>query len=129
MREFGISKEPDAKHLISSLEQAGLLPTNASLGQYFRGARRLIWSYLFPERDSVEHTIAIDPSSGLPIVTRKTNFRASPAPENAVDLPLDDLITKADLALKQAGYTLWILFDRLDVAFNDNPELEQGNRV
>lgn len=126
LRDYGIHEDLEAKQLIGALEEAQLLPRNASLSQLFRAARRLVWSYVFPERESVENTIAIDPSSGMPIYTRKTNFRAHSSGEQAVDLPLDDLIGKANSALRKSNYTLWILFDRLDVAFNDNPDLEKN---
>lgn len=86
----------------------------------------MIWSYVFPERESVEHTLAIDPGTGMPIMTRKTNIRQGQPRSETIELPLDDLIDKANSALRKQNYMLWILFDRLDVAFNDNLKLERN---
>lgn len=41
-------------------------------------------------------------------------------------MPLDDFLANADQALRSSGYNLWVLFDRLDVAFNDTPDLERN---
>lgn len=126
LREYGISGE-HSERLVSALEEANLLPQNASLGQYFKSARRLIWSYLFPEKESVDWTLAIEPATGFPIVTRKASYRAKElAEQTRTDLPLDDLIFAANKALNDSGWTLWILFDRLDVAFNDSPDIERN---
>jgi hypothetical protein len=43
-----------------------------------------------------------------------------------VDIPLDELLEAANSAFSAGGYTLWVVFDRLDVAFNDNPDLEKN---
>lgn len=126
LREYAVRDE-NAKSLITALEEADLLPQDGSLSSYFKQARALVWSYIFPEKESVEHTLAIEPTTGLPIVTRKTNYRAKElADQSRTDIPLDDLIGMASKALASSGYTLWILFDRLDVAFNDNPEIERN---
>ncbi len=126
IKEYGINAR-GSEELIDAITDAGLLPAEASLGQMFKRARSLIWSYIFPERESVENTLSIDPVSGLPIVTRKTNFRAQELSEHSqTDIPLDDLLQRCDNVLNAAGYELWILFDRLDVAFNDTPEVEKN---
>lgn len=125
LREYGIL---DGKSiaLISALEEANLLPQEASLGQLFHRAKQLIWSYIFPDAESVEWTLAMDPATGLPIVTRKTNFAPKSAEAATVTLPLDDLLKSANSTLEARDYNLWVLFDRLDVAFNDTPDLERN---
>ncbi|WP_299144760.1 hypothetical protein [uncultured Tateyamaria sp.] len=125
IRDFGLEND-EGKALIKALEQAELLPQKGTLSQYFKAARKQIWAYIFPDVESVEHTVALDPSSGLPIYTRKSNFSRSTPEAGAVELPLDDLIAKANEALRASNTVIWILFDRLDVAFNDNVELERN---
>lgn len=126
MREYGIA-HPTTKHLTDALEKAQLLPEAASLGQLFQRAKKLIWSYVFPKRESVEWTIALDPTTGLPITTRKTNFSTEKDPKDIkTDVPLDELLGFANIALENSGFTLWVLFDRLDIAFNDSPDLEKN---
>lgn len=125
LRDYGIT-DKRATALIAALEQANLLPQEASLGQLFHRAKQLIWSYIFPDAESVEWTLAMDPITGLPIVTRKTNFVPKANEGAMVNLPLDDLLEAANSTLEAKDYSLWVLFDRLDVAFNDTPELEKN---
>lgn len=125
IRDYGFS-DKKSKALISALEGADLLPAEASLGQLFYRAKRLIWSYILPERESVEWTLAMEPSTGLPVYTRKTNFSKSKSEDQKTSLPLDELLDTANAALQNSEYTLWVLFDRLDVAFNDTPDLEKN---
>ncbi len=126
LREYGVLNE-DAKGLIAALEKADLLPVKGSLAQFFKSAKRLIWSYISSDVESVDWTIALDPATGMPIASRKAVYRArADKSEVEVDIPLDELISIADTALSRSGYSLWILFDRLDVAFNDTPDLERN---
>lgn len=53
LREYGIL-DRNSRALIEALEKAQLLPEAASLSQLFQRAKRLIWSYVFPEKESVE---------------------------------------------------------------------------
>lgn len=40
-------------------------------------------------------------------------------------MAVDDLLDLANFALEEAGYSVWILLDRLDVAFAEAPQLEE----
>jgi len=126
LRDYGI-REKKSDQLISALEKADLLPTDGTLSVYFRRAKRLVWSYLFPERESVEWTLAIDPTTGYPLATRKTTFAPkSEDKQHTFDIPIDDLLELANEVLGVSNYDIWIVIDRLDVAFNDNPEIERN---
>ena len=129
LREYGFIGDR-ATVLIEKLEESGLLPKNKNptLGQIFASAKKHIWEWIFPEVDAIETTIAIDSASGMPIVTRKKYLKAKEigSYEQPIDIPFDDLIGFADDGFRENGYCLWILFDRLDVAFNDTPELERN---
>ncbi|MEL6599067.1 MAG: hypothetical protein AAFR40_06015 [Pseudomonadota bacterium] len=124
IRDYGIRNE-NTDRIVSVLEEAKLLPNEASISQLFRLARGFIWKQLFPDIDSVETTISFDPTTGLPIFVRNTKRRAESAGQ-PIRMPLDDLLGAANRALSQSDFTVWVLFDRLDVAFNDNPELEKN---
>ena len=125
LREYGYS-DKRSKALIEALEQAGLLPQEATLGQFFSRAKAFIWGRLFPPVNSVEWILAIEPATGLPVVTRKSNFSNDSEQSKPEPLPLNDLLHAANAALEKSDFTLWVLFDRLDVAFNDTPDLEKN---
>ena len=42
------------------------------------------------------------------------------------EIPVDELLAIANEALEEAGLKLWLLFDRLDVAFVDSSDLERN---
>ncbi|RRH71288.1 P-loop ATPase, Sll1717 family [Falsigemmobacter faecalis] len=126
IRDYGIS-DKNTQHLVKALTDAQLLPDTASLAQLFQRAKKLIWSYVFPEKESVEWTVTLEAATGLPVVTRKVNLAQTLRPQDVkVDLPLDELLNFANSALLKSGFSLWVLFDRLDVAFNDTPDLERN---
>lgn len=58
-------------------------------------------------------------------VTGKISFSQPNAASIALGIhSIDQLLESANRALEEAGLTVWILFDRLDVAFSDSPDLE-----
>lgn len=125
IREYGISDRSSAP-LIRALETAELLPKEASLGQLFNRAKKFIWSYLFPDRESVEWSLTLDPATGFPIVSRKTNLLNNGSDQRGNIVPVDDLLDIANRVLNNSNYSIWVLFDRLDISFNDNPDLEKN---
>jgi hypothetical protein len=69
--------------------------------------------------------MTVDPASGAPLLVPKITF-VEPTTEqrDSGTLYVDELFDLAEKALDQAGYTMWILLDRLDIAFADSPDLE-----
>lgn len=124
-REYGIENK-NSRALVEALEGAGLLKPKSTLSQLFREVKKQIWSWLFPDIESVEWTISIDPTTSLPVASRKATYRPRAGEDPRVQLPLTELAEQADHALSAAGYKIWVVFDRLDVAFNDNPEIERN---
>lgn len=125
LQEKEIENAP-AKALIDALQRAKLLIPQSTIASAFRGAQNYFKGLLNRDVAAVEYGLSIDPTSGMPTATRKTEFRDSSAQQGLDNVPVDALLEKADLAFKEAGYSFWILFDRLDVAFVDSPDLERN---
>ena len=117
---------PQATALISALQNAKLLVPEATIASAFRSVQTYFKGLLNRDVSAVEYGLSIDPASGLPTATRKTEFRSSTQQQSLDDVPVDALLETADQAFQISGINFWILFDRLDVAFVDSPELERN---
>ncbi|HBE78102.1 MAG TPA: hypothetical protein DDW65_10035 [Firmicutes bacterium] len=128
-REYEI-KNKDSAALISALERASLLPLpqhDNSLTAIFRAVSKYFKGLLTRDTKSVEYGLSIDPVTGSPTVTRKIEFEKKEPEEQALnDIPIEEYLICADNVLKESNFNLWIVFDRLDVAFLDSPELERN---
>lgn len=125
LRSYGVTGG-NASSLISSLDKAGLLPASSGLAAIFKAVTTYLKNWINRDTKSVEYALTLDPASGNPTVTRKTEFSEQSEQQNLGDIPVDELLDMADGALASAGLKLWLLFDRLDVAFADSPELERN---
>lgn len=125
LREYDITNQHGGS-LIGALENAGLLPADGTLRSMFRSAHAFVKAYLSREVSAVEYKLTIEPSTGMPIATRRAEMRASETEPDLNEIPVDELFAVANDALEDAGYEIWIAFDRLDVAFPENPELEKN---
>ena len=125
LRDYDIKNE-EAKSLVKSLEIAKLLPTSDKLSVIFRAVTTYLKNWLNRDAKSIEYAVNIDPSTGAPTVSKKTEFGDSTDDKNLGDIPVDDLLSIADSAMQNEDLNLWILFDRLDVAFAESQELERN---
>lgn len=125
LREYGIA-EGNAKPLINALEKASLLPITDSLSAMFRAVTTYVKGWLNKDTKSVEYALSIDSMTGAPTITRKTEFENVSEAQNLSDIPVEELLEVAGTALKKAGLRVWLLFDRLDVAFAESPALERN---
>lgn len=125
LREYTI-KNDFATSLVSSLERSGLLPTSNALSAIFRSVSNYLKGWINRDAQAVEYAISINPSSGAPTASRKTEFREQSDEQNLAEIPADELLFAANEALSKEGLSLWILFDRLDVAFADSPDMERN---
>lgn len=127
----GIFEEYDvsggaASKLKSALEGEDLILKDRSLRSVLRAVGDYVRRATRPE--SIEAGIEIDPMTGLPKGFRgKITFEEPSASGVAQGFQsVDHLLEAADEALSEPGFSLWILLDRLDVAFAENAELEQN---
>lgn len=125
LRSYGV-RDGNASSLIESLVEAGLLPTSSGIPAIFKAVTTYLKNWLNRDAKSVAYELTVDPTTGAPTVSRKTEFAAQTEQQNLDDIPVDELLDTADKALGGAGLKLWLLFDRLDVAFADSPELERN---
>ena len=119
----------DCEHgrkFIETLEAAGLLPGGGGLKALVRTALDYVRHFTKPE--GMEGTVNLDPNTGAPVgFGGKIVFREpSGAARSAGAVSVDSLCQLADQALSAQQLNIWILLDRLDVAFAENLELEQN---
>src|SRR6266542_1903326 len=125
VRDFDIRTD-DARELLTALDSASLVTTKTPLRRVLTGAlqqaRKLI------SAESYEGGLKLDPGTGAPTgLTIKVTLREPTPEERAAGLrSVNDLFELADSALRDSGLSIWILLDRLDVAFSDSLELEKN---
>lgn len=124
--EYGIVTN-SARQLNEKLAAEGLARGTRSLQALVQTVFSYVKRLLRPE--AVEGTVSIDPATQLPtgfggkIVFGQPNQEAR---ERGIE-SIDELLELANKALKEySKYHVWILLDRLDVAFAESLELEQN---
>jgi hypothetical protein len=113
-----------AKAVYTTLEDADLRQPKATLARRLQAVREYVKRWFTPE--SLETAVALDPNTGQPIaVTGKITLR-EPSMEQAKTghVALDELVRSANEAMEQLDFTVWIVLDRLDVAFANHEDLE-----
>lgn len=122
MREFDI-RGKQAEKIFRALEDAKLLEKELSLVGILRGvhayAKQLI------KLEAFETTLEIDPSTQMPSgLTGRIVLKEPSSDLRAKGLvSIDELFADLDTALKSYKRSVWILLDRLDVAFVENHAL------
>lgn len=127
LREYGVTNASSAQ-VISTLEEAQLLPREKSLRSLLRSVVDYVRGFL--KAESYEGGLQIDPVTGIPSgVTGKITLREPSASQKSFGLiSVDSLLDLANNALTEARFSIWLILDRLDVAFADTEELE-GNAL
>jgi len=117
---------PDAKELVSVLEKAGLLTRERNL----RGMLQSVVEYVRYRRsvESIEGGMQLDPTTGTPMgFTGKITLREPSSKLKGLGyISIDNLLESINTILSQSETSIWLLIDRLDVAFADSLELEQN---
>lgn len=124
--EYGIVGK-HAEHLREILAGEGLAKTKQTLQSRVQAVFGYVKRLLRPS--AVEGGVAIDPATQLPIgFTGKIVFSEPTDAARAKGVEsVDELFNVANEALKKnAKYRIWLLLDRLDVAFVESAELEQN---
>jgi len=125
LREYGVNNKYSVS-LINTLEKVGLLPAADSLSVLFRAVTNYFRGWLERDPKAVEYAISIDPSTGTPTFARKTEFSEKSEEQNLGDIPVEELFEVANQALTPEDLNVWLLFDRLDVAFAESLDLEKN---
>ncbi|MES9974456.1 MAG: hypothetical protein ABW094_09360 [Candidatus Thiodiazotropha sp.] len=117
----------DAGHeIVRALKDSGFLLETNPLRVFLGRASNYIRKYFNPE--SLEPNISFDEASGLVKGAGLKITFLEPSPDHAAAgvQSIDTLLFKANSELKNSGFTIWFMLDRLDVAFVESPELEEN---
>jgi hypothetical protein len=126
LRDYGI-KSDAAKKVIEALETSKLLPRNAPLSGYLRSALDYVRRLMRAEAVALETSVSPHPITGMPMVTGRVRFKEPSSIEESLGwISVDQLIELANTALEGAGVSVWLVLDRLDVAFAESSELERN---
>lgn len=124
--EYSVKGE-DAKRVIRLLNDARLRPGGKiSLRAHVKNALDYVRRILRPAE--VEPTLALDPATGgvTGLSTRIQFSEPSSAERAQGDIYIDELYAAADRALADDDVDIWLLLDRLDVAFAGSPDFEKN---
>lgn len=123
LRQFDIKNAP-AQKLIEHLTDQGLLEAKFDLRRLLKlasaYARRFFTS-------SIETSVTVDTNTGFPTFTGKIT-PGEPEADQATKgyVSVGALASLAENALEEADFQIWVLLDRLDVAFAETHELERN---
>lgn len=123
MEDYGINNDY-SKELHGHLAGQGFVDKKADLSRLLKSVLGYAKRYFVPV---VEGSVAIDPSTGIQTYTGKIT-PGEPEDEQAKRgfVSVDKLANLAEKALKAENYNIWVLLDRLDVAFAETHELEKN---
>src|ERR1035438_8142641 len=115
-----------SKSVISFLEGSGLLPRERNLVGFIKDAFDYVKNNL--KLEALEGTLNVDKVSGLATgITGKISLREPNATEKSKGfISIDGLIDLCEKSFSEADFNLWILLDRLDVAFAESGDLEEN---
>jgi hypothetical protein len=122
--DYGI-RNPAARRVLDEVRDARLLADGRmTLRTRLRSVRDYVRRLLQPE--ALETFVDLDPMTAMPASMGARIALAEPSASQraAGSISVDDLLGLADDALAAEGLHVWVLFDRLDVAFADSRELE-----
>jgi hypothetical protein len=122
LKDWDVETE-SAKAVYTPLEDAKLLKRGASLQALLKSVRSYVQRI-----QGVEGGVAIDPSTGMPAALTGKIFIGEPDETQAAAgfQSVDHLLAEANTAFRELGLGAWIILDRLDVAFEQNEELEKN---
>jgi hypothetical protein len=123
LRELGIDGG-EMRSVYVALEEQKLLEPKLNLAGLLRSAQIFARRLLASTR--VEAGVELDPTSGAPsgIIGRISLQEPTGDLARSGVSSLDGMFAKVNDALKKAGYSVWVLLDRLDVAFAESHDLE-----
>jgi len=103
---------------IDELSPTGLKRILASVREYIDR---------FTNVETVEGGLTVEPGSGIPAFTGKISFAEPSHEQRKKDIrSVDSFFQDIDDCLRGSRKKIWILIDRLDVAFAETPDLEEN---
>lgn len=125
LAEYG-TRTDAAQELETALAHEGLVKGHTSLAGLLQRVRGYVTGAFRPQ--AVEGTLNIDPATQLPKgFTGKISFSEPAGPQADLQFrSVDQLLELANEAFLNANLRAWVLFDRLDVAFAENADLESN---
>jgi hypothetical protein len=122
LRDYAV-ETAEAKRVYGYLTEAGLLKPKASLASILRAVREFV-----KQAKELEGGFSFDPATGLPtgLTAKITLQEPDRALRDAGFVSLDELLADANTALGQLDFSIWLLLDRLDVAFVQHEQVEKN---
>lgn len=114
----------DGEKVVKALGSSGLLNQDSPLATFFTRARQYIRDFF--NLESFEPNVKFNEMTGMPEGAGiKISFREPSADQAKLGaISVTDLLRNSDAEMNASGYKVWFLFDRLDVAFAESPDLE-----
>ena len=126
--QYNLSRQK-AANFVSHVQEMNLLPEQGGLSKLFKSAKSVVSDLLKRRAMKVTWSASIDPSTGIPLPARTAEYESAAA-KSKNDLldsfDVDDALHQASEALHEEDFKCWILFDRLDVAFQESKDLEKN---
>jgi hypothetical protein len=123
LEEWGISA-PEARRVRDALVAEGLAPAAGGLRSLVQRAREYVRRLTRPP-EALEPTLKLDPAGNpVGIGLRITLSEPSTSERASGVVSVDELIALCAKAFLDTGLAVWLVFDRLDVAFAESGELE-----
>lgn len=123
INEYG-KQTNQSKEFISRLKAEGLLD-----GKNLRRMLSNVKDYvvnLLNRVESIEGGVQLDSTTLIPGVTGKVSLTEPSSQQKRLGIiSVYDLLDMAEEALESLDIETWIIFDRLDVSFSENPEIEK----
>jgi hypothetical protein len=122
LEDWGIDDD-DTQRVRSELVSAGLAPAPGGLRGLVTRVRQYVAALFHPE--SIEAGLKLDATGNPTGFTGKLTLREPSAQERAGGfVSVDELIAVCADVLAREEFVVWLLFDRLDVAFAESRQLE-----
>jgi hypothetical protein len=113
---------PDTRRLRNSLTTAGLVTSKdqpkSAWNVIMDGLRNLV------NPSNIEGALSFG-DSGVPIITGKATFSKPTKANQEAVIDLEDILSEALALLNAIGRRCWVVFDRLDEAFQHDRDLER----
>lgn len=119
-REATKTSNPHSEKVIKALVEEGLLATDLSLVARLKAVLNYI------RRMPSLETSYTDPGTGVKLSGKITLAEPTSEERKQGFISADELLEEANKGLQESKITLWLVLDRLDVAFSDSSQLEQN---